>query len=71
MVDDFGEKLMHNNERKLRKGGLNMAAFNRRMKFVNVYDQCTRLHVYTVAALAVAERVSVTPCNCHDIYRHT
>ena len=28
-----------------------MAAFNRRTKFVNVYDQCKRLHVYTVAAL--------------------
>ena len=39
MVDDFGEKLMHNNDRKLRKGGLNMAAFSRRMKFINVYDQ--------------------------------
>ena len=44
MVDDFGENLMHNKERNLRKGGLNMAAFNRRMKFVNVYDQCTRVH---------------------------
>ena len=41
MVDDFGEKLMHNNKRKLRKVGLNMVAFNRRMKFVNVYDQLT------------------------------
>ena len=51
MVDDFGENFMHNNERNLRKGGLNMAAFNRRTKFVNVYNQCTRLHVYTVAAL--------------------
>ena len=33
MVDDFGEKLMQNKERKglrnLRKGGLNMTAFNR------------------------------------------
>ena len=55
MVDDFGENLMHNNERYLRKGGLNMAAFNRRTKFVNVYDQCTRLHVYTVAALTSTE----------------
>ena len=53
MVDDFGENLMHNSERNLRKGGLNMAAFNCRMKFVNVYDQCTRLHVYTVAALVI------------------
>ena len=48
MVDDFGEKLMQNKERKglrnLRKGGLNMTAFNRRVKFVNVYDQ---LNVYT------------------------
>ena len=51
MVDDFGENLMHNNERNLRKGGLNMAAFKRRTKFVNVYDQCTRLHVYMVVAL--------------------
>ena len=41
MVDDFGKKLMHNNERKLRKGGLNMAGFSRRMKFVNVYHQLT------------------------------
>ena len=41
MVDDFGEKLMHNNERKLRKGGLNMAAFSCRMKFVSAYDQLT------------------------------
>ena len=41
MVDEFGKNLMHNNERKLRKGGLNMAAFNRRMKFVNVYDELT------------------------------
>ena len=41
MLDDFGEKLMHNNVRKLRKGGLNIAAFSRRMKFVNVYDQLT------------------------------
>ena len=48
MVDGLGENLMYNNERNLRKGGLNMAAFNRRTKFVNVYDQ---LHVYTVAAL--------------------
>ena len=41
MVDDFGEKLIHNNERKLRKGGLNMAAFSRRLKFVSIYDQLT------------------------------
>ena len=25
MVDDFGVKMMHNKERNLRKGGLNMA----------------------------------------------
>ena len=55
MVDDFGENLMHNNERNLRKGGLNMGAFKRRTRFVNVYDQCTRLHVYTVAALTSTE----------------
>ena len=36
MVDDFGEKLMQNKERNLRKGGLNMAA--RRLKFVHVYE---------------------------------
>ena len=41
MVDDFGEKLMHNNERQLRKGGLNMAAINLGMKFINVYEQLT------------------------------
>ena len=28
MVDGFDEKLMHNKERKLRKDGLNMTAFN-------------------------------------------
>ena len=54
MVDDFGEKLMHNNKRKLRKGGLKIAAFNCRMVFVNVYDQCTRLHVYMVTALIIS-----------------
>ena len=48
MLGDFGENLMHNNERNFRKGGLDMAAFNR---FVNVYHQRTHLHVYTVAAL--------------------
>ena len=36
MLDDFGEKLMQNNERKLRKGRLNMAVFKCRLKFVNV-----------------------------------
>ena len=41
MVDDFGENLMHNKERNFRKGGFNMAAFNRRVKFVTIYDQCT------------------------------
>ena len=34
MVDAFGEKLMHNKERK---PGLNMMTFNRWLKFVNVY----------------------------------
>ena len=37
MVDDFGEKLMHNKEINLRKDVLNTIAFNRRLKFVNVY----------------------------------
>ena len=37
MMDDFGEKLMHNKERNLKKDGLNMTAFNRRLDFVNVY----------------------------------
>ena len=48
MVDDFGEKLMHI-ERNLRKDGLNMTAFNRKLKFVNVYKfinvySCERVH---------------------------
>ena len=45
------KNLIHNNERNLRKGGLNMATFNRRTKFENVYDKCTHLHMYMVAAL--------------------
>ena len=42
MVDEFGEKLMHNKERNLRKDGLNMMAFDQ-LKFVNVY---TFVNVY-------------------------
>ena len=40
MVDDFGEKLMHNKENKernLRKDGLKMTAFNSRLKFAQVH----------------------------------
>ena len=37
MVDEFGEKLMHNQERNLRKSGLSMRAFKPSFKFVNVY----------------------------------
>ena len=43
MVDDFGEKLMHNKERNLRKDGLNMTAFNRRLKFENI-DMCVNVY---------------------------
>ena len=46
-MDDSGEKLMHNNERNLGKGRLNMVAFNRRVKFINIYGQCMSVHVYT------------------------
>ena len=49
MVDDFGEKLMHNKERNLRKDGLNMMGFNHRLKFVNGLN--TFVNVYTVPAL--------------------
>ena len=37
MVDDLGEKLIHNKKRNSRKDGLNMTAFNHRLKFVYVY----------------------------------
>ena len=50
-MDDSGEKLMHNNERNLRKGRLNMVAFNRRVKFINIYGQCTRLYMCTLSQL--------------------
>ena len=33
----YGEKLVHNKERKLRKDGLNMTASDGRLKFVNLY----------------------------------
>ena len=36
MVDDFGEKFVHK-EKNFRIDGLNTTAFNRRLKFVNVY----------------------------------
>ena len=53
MEDDFGEKLMHNKERNLGKHGLNMTAFNTRLKCVNVYTffDVYRVNVYTVPAL--------------------
>ena len=49
MVDDFGEKLMHNKERNLRKDGLHMMALNWRLKFVNIYmfvnvSTCKNVH---------------------------
>ena len=46
-----------------------MAAFNRRTKFVNVYDQCTRLHVYTVAALLTSYYTIIDrrQCICIDL----
>ena len=47
MVDDFGEKNV------FRKDGLNMMAFNCRLKFVNVYMilTSTRVNVFMVPAL--------------------
>ena len=36
MVDDFGEKVMHNKERNFIKDEFNMTAFNCRLKFINV-----------------------------------
>ena len=49
MVEDFGEKMMHNKESTLRKDGLNMTMLNQRLKFVNVYMfvdvyMCKRVH---------------------------
>ena len=59
MVDDFGKKLLHKTERNLRKVGLKMAGCNCWVKFVHVYDQCTRLLAYTVAALDETFRFKV------------
>ena len=44
MMDDFGEKLMHNKGKNVRKGKLNVTTFKRRFKFVHVYT-LTFIHV--------------------------
>ena len=54
MVDDFDEKLRHK-ERTLRKDGLNMTVFNRRLKSVNVFRF---VNVYMVPALVYDVQMS-------------
>ena len=60
MVDDFGEKLMHNKGTNLRKDGLNMTVFNRRLKFVKVYT-CKHVHSPTSRPGPCCSEVRATP----------
>ena len=46
MVDDFGKIMMHNKERNLRKDGLNMVAFNCRLKFVIYVNTLVNIYMF-------------------------
>ena len=56
--------------KKLKKDGLNMTAFNRRLKFVNIYNNiytCKCVMVQTTIALIVRVHPSGPPDTCNTL----